>query len=108
AVDPAAEPAQRARRPVLPSQLVHDRAAHPGPRVLLERGALAGIEAIDGLDQRDEAARDEVVELPVSGELTRLAGRDVGHHRRVRQDELVASTRIAVARPGTPKLLGLL
>ena len=38
-----------------------------GPRVLLERRALGGVEAVDGRDQRDQAARDEVVELAVGG-----------------------------------------
>ena len=85
--------AGRARDAILAAELVDDRAGDPGPRVLLERGALGGIEAVDRLDDGDEAARDEVVELAVRGELARLARGEVLDHRRVGEDEPVARAR---------------
>ena len=73
------------------------------PRVLLERRALGGVEAVDRLDEGDEPARDEVVELAVRRELARLARREVLDHRRVGEDEPVTGRHILVLNPGSPQ-----
>ena len=81
--DPAALATDRARGPVLLAQLVDERAGDAGPGVLLEAGALHGVEAVDRLQQRDEASRGEIVDVTVGRQLPQLAGGDVAHHRRI-------------------------
>src|SRR5262249_48650482 len=102
-LDLAARATDRARRPVLPAELVDDRAGDPRPGVLLERGALARVEAVDRLDQRQDPARDEVVELAVRRQLAHLAGGEVPDHRRVGEHELVARTGVVALAPPAPE-----
>src|SRR5262249_49823281 len=92
-----------ARRPVLPTKLVDDRAGDPRPCVLLERGALARVEAVDRLDQREDAARDEVVELAMRRQLAHLAGGEIPDHRRVGEHELIARARVLALAPPAPQ-----
>jgi hypothetical protein len=56
----------------LTPQLVHDRAADTRPRVLLERGAACRVETIDRLDESDQPATDQIVELTVRRKLAHL------------------------------------
>ena len=105
ALDGAAGAAQRARRPVLAAQLVHDRAGDARPGVLLERRALGRVEPVDRGDQGEQAARDEVVELAVGGQLAHLAAGEVLHHRGVGQHEAVARGDVAALDPGAPQRL---
>ena len=65
--DVALPAAQRARRPVLPAQLVEHGAVDAGPGELLERRALGRVVAVDRGDQRLEAAGDEVLHLAAGG-----------------------------------------
>ena len=88
--DVALPAAQRARRPVVAAQLVEHRAVDPGPRELLERGALVGVVAVDRADQRLEAAGDEVLDLAAGRDLADLLVDDVLDHRREREHQAVA------------------
>ena len=56
---------------------------------------LLGVVAVDRLDQRLEADRDEVLGLDLRGHLAHLAVDDELHERRERQDEPVADLRVA-------------
>ena len=102
-VDRTGERAGGAGHAILAAELVDDRAGDARPGVLLERGALDGIEPVDRLDDGDEAARDQVVELAVGRELARLARREVLDHRRVGENEPVARAGIAALTPGPPE-----
>src|SRR4029079_7025480 len=84
--DVALPAAERARRPVLAAELVEHRAVDTGPRELLERGALLRVIAVDRVDQRLEAARDEVLNLAAGRKLADLLVDDVLHERRVGHD----------------------
>ena len=108
ALDGAARAAQRARRPVLAAQLVHDRAGYARPGVLLEGRALDRVEPVDRGDQRQQATRDQVVQLAVGRQLAHLAAGEVLDHRCVGQDEAVARGDIATLNPPAPQRLGAL
>ncbi len=94
-VDRALVAAQRARRPVVPAQLVEHRAVDPRPRVLLERRALVGVVALDRADQRLQAARQEVIDVALGRHLADLAVDDVANHRHEREDQPVAQLAIS-------------
>src|SRR5262249_61151382 len=71
-VDVAVPAAQRAGSPVVAAQLVEHGPVDPGPRELLERGALVRVVAVDRPDQGLQAARDEVLHLAARRDLARL------------------------------------
>src|SRR5690606_2184573 len=87
--------AQRSRRPVLSAQLVEDRAVDARPRELLERRALLGVVPLDRMDQRLQAARDEVLYLAARRDLADLLVDDVLHHRGEGEDEPVTHSPVA-------------
>src|SRR3954454_12525235 len=109
ALDLAGAGADRARHPVERAQLVDDRALDAGDRVGLELDLALGIEALDRVDQADQAVRDEVGLLDVRGQARGHAARDVLDQRRVGDHELLAGTsgsRRLVATPEVPELDG--
>src|SRR3954468_22486374 len=80
-----------------------------GPRELLERGALGRVVAVDGGDQRLEAARDEVLDVTAGGQLAHLLEDDVLDERRIGHDQAVADLHVAgalVLRPEGHRILG--
>ena len=93
-VDVALPAAQRARRPVLPAQLVEHGAVDARPRELLERRALRRVVAVDRRDQRLEPAGDEVLDLAAGGQLAHLLEDDVLDERGVGHDQPVARLEI--------------
>ncbi len=95
--DVALPAAQRARRPVLPAQLVEHGAVDAGPRELLERGALGRVVAVDRGDQGLEAAGDEVLDLAARRQLADLLEDDVLHERREGHHEAIAHLQVASA-----------
>ncbi len=65
------------------------------PRVLLERGALVGVVALDRADQRLQAAGQEVLDVALGGHLAHLAVDDVADHRHEHEDQPVAQLAIS-------------
>ena len=107
ALDLAGAGAHRARHPVQRAQLVDDRALDAGDRVGLELDLAVEVEALDRVDQADQAVGDEVGLLDVRGQAGRHAAGDVLDQRRVGDDELLARTVGAaalVAAPEVPQL----
>src|SRR3954452_18533374 len=104
-LDVALPAADGARRPVLPAQLVEDRAVDAGPRELFERGALLGVVAVDRVDEGLEAAGDEVLHLAARRQLAHLAVGDVLHERGVGHDQPVAQRAVLRAAVLVPELL---
>ena len=92
---------QRARRPVVAAQLVEHRAVDPRPGVLLERRALVGVVALDRVDQRLQAAGEEVLDVALRRHLAHLAVDDVADHRHEHEDQPVAQLAVAAC-GGTP------
>ena len=95
--DVALPAAQRPRRPVQAAQLVDHGAVDPGPRELLERGALLRVVAVDRGDQRLQPAGDEVLDLTARRQLAHLLEDDVLHERRERHHEPVAGPHVSRA-----------
>src|SRR3954454_2064041 len=109
ALDLAGTGADGARHPVQGAQLVDDRALDAGDRVGLELDLAVGVEALDRVDEADEAVGDEVGLLHVRGQAGGHAAGHVLDHRRVRHDELLAGalgSRRLVATPEVPQLDG--
>src|SRR3954452_25185009 len=109
ALDLAGAGAVGARHPVQGAQLVDDRALDAGDRVGLELDLALGVEALDGVDEADEAVGDEVGLLDVRGQAGGHATGDVLDQRRVGDHELLAGTvgpRRLVATPEIPQLDG--
>src|SRR4051794_38925997 len=109
ALDLTGAGAHGARHPVQRAQLVDDRALDARDRVGLELDLALGVEALDRVDQADEAVRDEVGLLDVRGQAGGHAAGDVLDQRRVGHDELLAGTvgpRRLVATPEIPQLDG--
>ena len=90
ALDLAGAGADGARHPVERAQLVDDRALDARDRVGLELDLALDLEALDGVDEADQAIGDEVGLLDVRRETARHAARDVLDERRVGHDELLA------------------
>ena len=80
-------------RPVLAAQLVEHGAVDAGPGVLLERRALGRVVAVDRVDERLEAAGDEVLDLAAGRHLADLLVDDVLHHRGEGEHQAVAQRR---------------
>src|SRR3954454_2367526 len=109
ALDLTGAGADGARHPVQGAQLVDDRALDAGDRVGLELDLAVGVEALDRVDEADEAVGDEVGLLHVRGQAGGHAAGHVLDHRRVRHDELLAGalgSRRLVATPEVPQLDG--
>ena len=107
ALDLAGAGADGARHPVERAQLVDDRALDAGDRVRLELDLALGIEALDRVDQADQAIGDEVGLLHVRGQAGGHPAGHVLHERGVGDDELLAcavGTRRLVAAPQIPQL----
>ena len=94
-----AQSSRRSSSTIAPLTRVHANCSNVAPRV--------GIEAVDRGDEAHQAARHEVVDFAVRRDRARLPRGEVVHHRRVRQDELVARLRVALGVPGTPQGFGL-
>src|SRR5829696_7224806 len=92
ALDLAGPGAHGARDPVERAELVDDRALDAGDRVGLELDLALGVEALDRVDEADQAVGDEIGLLDVRGQAGGHAARDVLHERRVGHDELLAGT----------------
>src|SRR3954471_18314210 len=108
-LDLAGPGAHGARHPVQRAQLVDDRALDTGDRVGLELDLALGIEALDRVDEPDQAVRDEVGLLDVRRQAGGHASRDVLDQRRVGHHELLAGAagaRRLVAAPEVPQLDG--
>src|SRR5215210_682929 len=90
ALDLAGAGAHGARHPVERAQLVDDRALDARDGVGLELDLALGIEALDRVDQADQAVGDEVGLLDVRGQAGGHPARDVLHERGVGDDELLA------------------
>src|SRR4051794_13610630 len=109
ALDLAGTGADGARHPVERAQLVDDRALDARDRVGLELDLALGVEALDRVDQADEAVGDEVGLLDVRRQAGGHAAGHVLDQRRVGHDELLAGTvgpRRLVATPEIPQLDG--
>src|SRR3954451_20231114 len=109
ALDLAGAGADGARHPVKGAQLVDDRALDAGDRVGLELDLALEVEALDGVDEADEAVGDEVGLLDVRRQAGGHAAGDVLDQRRVGDHELLAGTvgpRRLVATPEIPQLDG--
>ena len=87
--------ADRARDPVDRPQLVDDRAADAADRVGLELDRALEVELLDGVDQPEDAVRDEVGLLDVRRQADADPAGDVLHQRRVVQDQPLAQRRLA-------------
>src|SRR5215213_5231644 len=108
-LDLAGTGAHRARHPVQRAQLVDDRALDARDRVGLELDLALGVEALDRVDEADQAVGDEVGLLDVRGQAGGHAARDVLDQRRVGDHELLAGAvrpRRLVATPQIPQLDG--
>jgi hypothetical protein len=91
------------------SELVEHGAVDARPRELLERRALGRVVALDRLDQRLQAAGDEVLDLAARRDLAHLLVDDVLDHRGEREHEPVADAaiaRVAVLLPQCECLVG--
>src|SRR5207249_3242386 len=77
--------------------LVDDRALDARDRVRLELDVAVRIVALDRADQAEQPVRDEVVLLDVGRQAAAEAARDELDEGRVREDEAVAHTLVAVA-----------
>jgi hypothetical protein len=95
ALDLARAGADGARHPVQRSQLVDDRALDAGDRIGLELDLTAGVEALDGADQPEQAVRDEVLLVDVRGKRRAQTARHEFDERRVGQDQPVPQRAIA-------------
>ncbi len=99
AVQLADPPADAARHPVLGPQLVEDRAADALGGVALEPGAAGRVEALDRVDEAEDAALHEVGELDVGRQAAAHTlgdgpkQRRVVHHQAVAQGHGSASAR---------------
>src|SRR5262249_30484277 len=107
-LDVALPTADGAGSPVLAAQLVEDGAVDARPRVLLERGALLGVVALDRVDQRLEAAGDEVLRLAAGRHLAQLLVDDVLDEGGERQNQAVAKRTIVRAAVLAPEREGVL
>jgi hypothetical protein len=107
ALDLAGTGADGARDPVQGAQLVDDRALDAGDRVGLELDLALEVEALDRVDQADQAVGDQVGLLDVRGEAARHAAGDVLHERRVGHHELLAGGRRPVALVAAPQVFEL-
>ena len=85
------------------AQFVDDRALDAGQRVDFEL-QLAGLEALYGRGEADEAVGDEVGVLDVSGRPRRQALVDVLDQGRVGEDEELASSLIAACLVAAPQI----
>ena len=74
------------------AEVAPDLAEDGGHRVARERRPVAGVEAVDRLQQADRAGLDEVVERLVG---VRVALREVPHERQVALGELRANVSLA-------------
>src|SRR5919206_830235 len=93
-LDVAGAGAHRARHPVQRAQFVDDRALDAGDRVGLELDLAAEVEALDRVDEADQAVGDEVGLLDVGGQARCHAPRDVLDERRVGDHEALARVRV--------------
>src|SRR5215213_10808973 len=89
ALDLAGAGADGARHPVQRAQLVDDRALDAGDRVGLELDLALGLEALDRVDEADQAVGDELGLLDVRRQAGRHPAGDVLHERGVRDHELL-------------------
>src|SRR5215216_129067 len=104
ALDLAGAGADGARHPVQRAQLVDDRALDAGDRVGLELDLALGIEALDRVDQADQAVGDEVGLLDVRGQAGAHPPGDVLHQWRIGDHELLAGTVGAAPLVAAPEL----
>src|SRR5436190_1640288 len=104
ALDLAGAGADGARDPVERAQLVDDRALDAGDRVGLELDLAIGVEALDRVDQPDQAIGDEVGLLDVRGQAGGHPAGDVLHQRRIGDHELLAGSVRAAPLVATPEL----
>src|SRR3954451_24136667 len=107
ALDLAGPGAHGARHPVQRAQLVDDRAPDARDGVRLELDLAIEIEALDRVDQADQAVGDEVGLLDVRGQAGGHPAGDVLHQRGVSDDELLARAVGAAALVAAPELTEL-
>src|SRR3954470_9948900 len=107
ALDLAGAGADGARHPVEGAQLVDDRALDARDRVGLELDLALGVEALDRVDQADEAVGDEVGLLHVCGQAGGHAAGDVLDQRRIGEDQAVPGCLVLLLRVVAPEGLGL-
>ena len=107
ALDLTGAGADGARHPVEGPQLVDDRALDARDRVGLELDLALEVEALDRVDQADQAVGDEIGLLDVRRQAARHAAGDVLDEGRVGDDELLARPRGIGPLVAAPQILEL-
>ena len=101
--------ADRARHPVERAQLVDDRAADARDRVGLELDVALDVEALDRVDQPEQAVGDEILVVHVRRQAAADAAGDELDERRVGEDQARAQALVAratVLAPERQRVLG--